>query len=254
MQSETTKQSFDFDSFMAWLHSNRKPVAIGAAIVAAAAVAFAISTWKKNQNELDANAAIFALPSLVGSSGRSANASAEGFQKIAREYPKTRVAERAELIAGGVLFTDGKYADAEKQFAKFLGEHEGSSLRAQASLGVAASLEAQGKIAESIAKYQDLIVKYSGDNMVPPAKLTLARLFESQNKPEDALRLYEELVRSNNPYDPWSGEARERREQLIKKFPNLKTQSAAPVPSATITAPAIIPDASATETIAVEPE
>ena len=137
MQSETTKESADFDSFLAWLHFNRKPVAIGAAVLVAVAVIFAIYTWKKNQNELDANAALFALPTLVGASGRTAEVRAEDFQKVAGEFPKTRAAERADLIAAGVLFTEGKYADAEKQFAKFLSERPESPLRAQAALGVA---------------------------------------------------------------------------------------------------------------------
>jgi predicted negative regulator of RcsB-dependent stress response len=254
MQSETTKESFDFDRFMVWLHANRKPVAIGAAVVAAVAVTFAIYTWKKNQNELDANAALFALPSLVGSSGRTAQVRAEDFQKVAQEYPETRTAARAELIAAGVSFTSGNYAEAEKQFTKILNERVESPFRAQAALGVAASLEAQGKTAEAVAKYQELITKYTGESIVPPAKLTLARLFETQNKPEEALKLYEELARSNNPDDPWSAEARERREQLFQRLPNLKMPPGATIPSAPKTAPAIIPDSSATKTNVVAPK
>lgn len=227
MQSETTKESLDVDSFMAWLHFNRKRVAIGAAVVALALIVFAISGWKKNKNELDANAALFALPTSVGASGRTAEARAEDFKKIASEYPKTRVAERAELLAAGVLFTDEKYVEAHREFSKFLDEREGSPLRAQAALGVASSLEAQGKIGEAIVKYQELVSKYSGENVVSPAKLTLARLQESQNKPDEALKLYDDLARLPNPYDPWASEAKERREQLFQKFPNLKNKPAA---------------------------
>lgn len=248
MQSETTKESLDVDSFMAWLHFNRKPVAIGGAIVAVALIGFAIFNWKKNQNELDANAALFALPSLVGANSKTSELRAEDFQKIANEYPNTRVAERVELIATGVLFTDEKYAEAEKQFAKFLIEHENSPLRAEAALGVAASLEAQGKINEAATKYQEIITKYSGASVVPPAKLTLARLLETQNKSDEALKHYDDLMRSTNPYDPWAAEARERREQLLQKFPNLKSKPAMVAPSAPVEAPVLKPITPATTT------
>jgi predicted negative regulator of RcsB-dependent stress response len=234
MQPDTTQNSMDFDNFMAWVHYNRKPIAIGGTILVVVLAAFALYGWKKNQDELNANAAIFALPSLIGAGEQTENARAEDFEKIASAYPDTQSADRAEIIAAGLLFTNGKYAEAEKQFTKFSNENEGSPLQAEAALGIAASMEAQGKIPEATAKYQELINKYSGSNVVAPAKLTLARLLETQNKPDEALRLYDDLMRSNNPYDPWAAEARERREMLIQKHPDLakKPASGALVPAA----------------------
>jgi tetratricopeptide (TPR) repeat protein len=226
MQSETENNSLDFDNFLTWLYVNRVKVGIVTGIVAVVIAGAAIISWKKKENEKNANAALSALPSLIGPSSRS-EATPEGFQKVANEYPDTGAGQRAALIAAGVLFSEGKYADAEKAFTKFLNENEEKDLLAQAAVGVAASLEAQGKINEAIAKYQELISKYSGQNVVSPAKLTLARLLESQNKPDAALKLYEDLTRSQNPYDPWSAEAGERREILLQKFPNLKTAPAA---------------------------
>ena len=250
MQSETTKESVDFDNFLAWLHFNRKPVAIGAVIVVATLVVIAFSNWKKNQNELDANAALFALPSLVGVSGRTAEVRSEDFKKIADEYPKTRAAERAELIAAGVLFTDGKYVEAQREFSKFLEQHEESPLQSQAAIGIAASLEAQGKPAEAVTKYQEVLAKYPNENITAPAKLTLARLLETQNKPEEALKHYNDLTRSQNPYDPWASEARERREQLFQKFPNLKMKPAAVAPSVPANNPILSAPAAKTNAVA----
>jgi len=242
MQPDSTKESLDFDNLMAWLHYNRKPVGFGAGIVAVLLIGFGLYNWNKNQNEAKANAELFAMPSFVGANSKK-EVRAENFQKIADEYPNTSVAERAELIAAGILFTEGKYAEAEKQFAKFLNEHEGSSLQAQAAVGVAASLEAQNKIGEAVAKYQELITKYSGENVVSPAKLTLARLLETQNKGEDALKLYDDLTRNPNPYDPWSAEARERREILFQKFPNLKNKPAMAAPTISPGTPVVTPSA-----------
>ena len=197
-------------------------VGVTAAIVAVVLTGTAIFSWKKSQNEMKANAELFALPALVGANAKATPARAEDFQKLAQEFPDTQAAERAELLAAGILFTDGKYADAQKGFSKFLEQREQSPLQAQAAIGVAASLEAQGKIPEAVAKYQEILSKYPGQNIISPAKLTLARLLEGQNKPEEALKLYADLTRSNNPYDPWSAEAGERRELLLQKFPNLK--------------------------------
>jgi hypothetical protein len=70
--------------------------------------------------------------------------------------------------------------------------------------------------------------------------LTLARLFEEQNKPDQALRNYDELARIQSQNDPWAGEARERRELLLAKHPELR----ATTPSATMS-PAPTPGASA---------
>ena len=226
MQSESTTELWNFDSFVEWLYLNRVRVGIGLAVVVLVIAGVAFFNWKKNQNELEANAALFTLPSPIAPAGKTSQARSEDFQKLAAEYPDTQAAERAELIAAGISFTDGKYADSQREFSKFLEKHDGSSLQAQAAIGVAASLEAQGKINEAVTKYQELISKYSGENVIPPAKLTLARLLETQNKPADALKLYDDLARSNNPYDPWAGEAGERREQLLQKFPNLKPKPA----------------------------
>ncbi len=235
MQSETKAESFDFDNFLTWLYANRVKVAVIGAILAATIFAVAFSAWKKGQKEGDANGALFALPPAVGQSAKATKANPEGYLKVAAEFPNTQAGERAHLLAAGLLFTDGKYAEAQTQFAKFLEERADSEFRSQAAVGVAASLEAQGKIGESITKYQEVITKYPGENVVSPSKLTLARLLETQNKPEDALKLYDELMRSNNPYDPWSAEARERSELLLQKFPNLK-----PKPAAAAAAPSAI--------------
>ncbi len=234
MEPDTTTNSWNFDNFLVWLYENRKAAGLGAAVLALVLIGAAFYSWKKNNDESRANAALFALPSLLGPSGRTTPVHSEDFQKIAGSYPNTQAGERAELIAAGILFTEEKYAEAQRQFSKFLAAHEGSPLQSQAALGFAASLEAQGKIPEAIAKYQEVITKYPADNIISPAKLTLARLFEAQNKPADALKLYEELGRTQNPYDPWASEAGERRELLLEKNPQLKKK---PVPAMT-TAPA----------------
>ena len=91
------------------------------------------------------------------------------------------------------------------------------------------ALEGQGNIDSAIAQYKSVISKYPGDSIVSPAKLTLARLYEEKAKADEALKLYDELGRSPSPYDPWAGEARERKEVLLTKHPELRVTTPAPV-------------------------
>lgn len=232
MQSDTANDALNFESFLAWLHHNRKPVAIGGTIIVVGLIAISLYSWRKTQKEIQANVALFALPSLVGSAENTSPVKAEDFAKVAQDYSGTKAGTRAEILAAGVLFTDGKYVEAEKQFTKFLNDNPGSPLEAEAALGVAAALEAQGKTQDAIAKYQQVIAKYPASNVIAPAKLTLARLLESQNKSDEALKQYDDLMRATNPYDPWAAEARERRELLLQKFPNLNNKSDAAPPAA----------------------
>lgn len=245
MQSDSTPDLMDFDNLMAWLHHNRKPVAIIGTIVVVGLVSFSLYTWNKSQKEVKANAALFSLPSLISQDPAATNVSAQDFQKIADEYPNTQAAERAEIIAAGVLFTNGKYEEAEKHFSEFLNNHPTSELGSEAALGVAASLEARGKVSEAVSKYQELITTYPGTSAIAPAKLTLARLLETQNKPDEALRLYDELTGSQNPYDPWAAEARERRELLLQKNPDLKKKPVASAPTIS-TNISVVPSAATT--------
>jgi predicted negative regulator of RcsB-dependent stress response len=229
---ETTDTTVSLYNFLDWLYTNRKKVAIGAIAAAVLALVVAISIWKKNQNQVDADYRLFSVPSLLSLNARGAPPSPEALLSIAREYPSTSAGEEAQLLGAERLFLDGKYGEADHEFSKFVSDHGDSPLIAQAQVGVAASLEAQGKGSEAMQKYREIIAVYSIDpNIASPAKLTLARLNEEQNKPEQALSYYSDLARDTNPYDPWAAEARERRELLLAKHPELN-KPAPPAPSA----------------------
>jgi predicted negative regulator of RcsB-dependent stress response len=229
--SQPPSQPMDFYHFVNWLQSNRKRLTIGGAVVFAIAAIVAIVIWHNDQTEADANAALMALPSAYGGGQRySAHPNATALEDIAKQYPNTSAGEQAEILAASVLFSDGKYTDAEQAFKKFANDHSTSPLAPQANMGVAACLEAEGKVNEAIAKYQDVILHYPSDNYIAsPAKLTLARLLEEQGKADQALKYYDELSRTQNQYDPWAAEAKERRELLLVKHPELR-----PAPTATM--------------------
>jgi tetratricopeptide (TPR) repeat protein len=204
-----------------WLHARRRPLVIGAVIVAVIGLAWGIFSWKKAQNESDANAQLCAV-SPEGT--RMGLVSSAPLLEVAKEYPGTAAGEHARLLAAEELFTQGDYPDAGKQFSDFVNNYPDSALLPQAKVGIAACLEAGGKTTEAIAKYHEIVLSYPSEmSIISPAKLTLARLHEEVNQPQEALGLYAELARmaARNPYDPWAAEARERAQLLVSKHPEL---------------------------------
>ncbi|HEY3863635.1 MAG TPA: tetratricopeptide repeat protein [Verrucomicrobiae bacterium] len=221
---------------MEWAHAHRKQLTIGAVVVAVAGLAWAVVSWKKAQDETDANQQFFAVPTQRAVAG---GATPTGpLLAVAKDYPNTPSGEHARLMAAEDMFVAGQYPEASQQFAEFLSTYPDSGLIAQAKVGLAACLEGEGKTADAISKYHEIVLAYPTEaNIVSPAKLTLARLYEDDNKPQEALSYYAELARMlrQNPYDPWASEAQERAALLVAKHPELlkvlNSAAAAPGPA-----------------------
>jgi tetratricopeptide (TPR) repeat protein len=198
-------------------------------------VIWGFMTWKKGQDEADANAQLFSVP--LHSAMNSGAVATAPLLELSREYPSTPAGEHAKVLAAEELFTQGKYPEAEQQFSDFISSYSDSALIPQAKVGIAACLEAEGKSADAITKYHEIVLTYPTEtSIVSPAKLTLARLYEDANQPQQALSYYAELARSQNPYDPWSAEARERAQLLLAKHPELM-KALNPTPTAAPGAP-----------------
>jgi tetratricopeptide (TPR) repeat protein len=223
MEVESTNPPSQFD-LVAWLATNFKQILIIVIAIVVIGAGFGLYSWNKERSELKANEQVFALPSI--GLARS-TASADTYLKAAQENSGNQVGKRAELLAADVLFRNGKYAEAQAQFEKFLKDNNSdTAMNSQAALGVAASVEAQGKGADAIPKYQDVVNRFGMTAAGSQAKLSLARLFETQSRPDQALKLYDELNKAANPYDPWRAVAVEKREQLLSKHPELSKAEA----------------------------
>ncbi len=215
MEAESTNSPEQFDP-IEWFTANAKMIGIVVGVVLIAGVGFALSGQMKEKGEIKANEQLFALPSIGLS---KANGSAENYLAAARDNSGNPVGERAELLAAGVLFNQGKFGEAQAQFEK-CSKNSDSTVQAAAAIGIAACLESQNKVNEAIAKYQDVVNKFGTTAAGSQAKLSLARLLESQ-KPEEAFKYYEQLDKSQNPYDPWRSVAMDKREELLAKHPEL---------------------------------
>jgi predicted negative regulator of RcsB-dependent stress response len=235
MEAETSQPNSveTYYRILSWIHERRKPLLIGVGAVAVVGLVVGLMSWNKSQDAEHADEKLFELPVGSGQSAAVLAPPPSAYLDIAKEYPNTSAAEYASLLGAEQLFIDGNYAESEHAFSQFATDYPDSPLIAQAKMGVATCLEAQGKNSEALQNYQAVVSTYSSElNVSEPAKLTMARLYEQENRPDQALTFYSELARSQNPYDPWAAEARERGELLLAKHPELRRteQSQAPAP------------------------
>jgi len=227
MESSTAQLPLSHKAW-AWFEANRKPALIGTGAIVAVGLIIWFYVYRQNEQQVAAAEALsrVAVPQMSG--GRGGPESAASYLKVAADYPKSRAAARAVLLAAGSLFAEGKYTEAKAQFDRFTREYGNSPLMAQALLGSAASLDALGKTNEAITAYNNLIRQYPGENVVSQARFALGRLYETQNDPEKARTQFEEVARAN-PYGGIGSEAGMRVEELNLKYP--KSVPATPTPT-----------------------
>ena len=246
LATEAAKREADVYDLLAWLEVNKNKVAIVA--VALVALGFLVATMRYfgRQKEANASAELLALKPALVQNTNTPPPQASGFLKVAEEFKGTSAAERARLLAGSTLFTEGRYADAEREFSAFLAENQSSPWAASAAYGVAAAQEAAGKASEAQASYQQVVTGYPTSAVVREAKLALARIYETRDQPDQALRIYNEL--STPPPGAQFGQggdqlAAERKEALLRRYPNLEADKMTAAPAA---APAVSTNSAST--------
>jgi tetratricopeptide (TPR) repeat protein len=245
-EPEEQEKEQDLDVWIkmqAWAETRRKQIGIGVVVALVAGFALYTNSHLQALHFNEAESALIALAQLPAAGGEPKPVAASEYLKVSDEYAGTPASERALLLAAASLFTENKYDAAEKRFSEFLGAYPASGHINQARLGVAASQDAQNRYEEALASYQRLIASAAGSSEANQAKIASALIHEQQGKPEQALKLYDELIRVE-PQLVWNGEASLRRDELLKRHPQLT-----PAPDAAATLPAmptplIVPDAS----------
>ena len=236
MSSEQTGSagSTGLFEFLAWLEVNKKRLLTLAVVVVALGLVGYFIAYTRQQKEIRANQALFNLGMPLQQGENTPPIAAAAYLKVASGFSGTRAAEKAMLLAAGALFSENRYADAQTQFEKFLSQYGDSALAPTAALGVAACLESLEKIEEALKAYQGVITRYP--EQAGKARLAAARLYETKNQPAEALKLYDSLMQPMAP-SAWAGEARDLKDALLRKYPQLaatnapKPAMAAPVKS-----------------------
>lgn len=247
---ETRSSSTGIYDLLAWLEVNKKRLAIGLGVAAAAGFVVWIYGWARDQKETKASAELLNLRTPITSTN-APPIPGSAFLKVANEFPSTDAGTRALLIAAGAFYSENNYTEAQKQFQEFLSRYSESPWAGSAAYGVAACLESQDKREEALAAYQGILSRHPNDAVVPDVKMALARIYEAKNQPELALKMYEELAKGTTQ-TPRGNEAMIHKEQLLKKHPELvnttNTTSTATVTGSptTISAPAKTPASNVT--------
>jgi tetratricopeptide (TPR) repeat protein len=218
MQQQTS-QSEGLISLFTWFEVNRKKILIGAAAAAVVILVAVVFFNYQIQKEVRASEALSEIRVPLNPATALPAETVPSLLQFAQEHQGTKAAARALLIAGGFLFADKKYTEAQQEFTRLTQDYGDTEWLPQAFLGLAATLDAQSKTNEAIAEYERLRKRFANHAVADEAKLALARLYEAQ-KPEEAYKLYDELVKAN-PMTGLGAEAGLRKEDLKEKHPDL---------------------------------
>ena len=203
---------------MAWLEKNKKQVVFGLLGVGVIAVVVASSNASKQEKEEKAAQELSrAMLSPLLNRTSQANA-AEGLLKVATASSGTQAGQQALLLAGGALYSSGKFAEAQATFERFGHEHSGSELAPQALYGVGAALAGQGKLDEAGKSYKEVVDRYPNSSVANQARYSLAGVLNTQGKLEQAVVLYDEVARADAG-SSLGNEAAQRADELRAKLP-----------------------------------
>jgi len=205
------------EKLLVWFEANKKQAAWGAGIVVVVGFAVFYYVWSQGAKEVKAAEALSQVTAagLFAGSGRATPAD---YLNVADAHPGTPAAGQAMLLAGGALFAEGKFAEAQTQFQRFNREYPGNPFTSQALLGIATCLDAQGKAEEAARAYKEAVDRYPSANTASQAKFGLARNYEAQGKLDQARTLYEEISKAE-PYSFVGNEAVMRLEALKSNQP-----------------------------------
>lgn len=195
------------------MEANLKRVIIATGIFAVILFIFSFFSYRRQQNEIIAGQAL-----TQAMMDPTASQAADAIARVTDEYPNTLAGQRAALQSATLLFTSGKFADAQAAFQKYLDAHPDNAFAGTAALGVAASLDAQGKSDLAVAAYQK-VINLAGDGYeVGAAKFALGCINEAQGKLSEARKFFEDVARSN-PNSSLGNEAGLRAMELKSKLP-----------------------------------
>lgn len=112
--------------------------------------------------------------------------------ELEQQFGNTPAALRGQLVRAGVLYDQGKYADAEAQYKKFLDAHPVEQpLIALAQEGVGLCAEARNDLAAALASYQaQQAIGFYKDR----AAMNLARVYAKQGDKKKAVDTYKDLL------------------------------------------------------------
>lgn len=199
------------------IEANKNRIITGTAIVLAVILIVLFFLWRHDQNQIDAGDALTESLLSIPPNANPAQFS-QSYLAIADNYSGTQSGARALLQGATVLFSEGKYTDAQGHFQRYLDEHPDDEFSGIAALGVARCLEAEGKLNDAAGAYQHVIQDSADAQSVTQAKFSAARIAMLQGHYPEAFQNFQAVMQAD-PYGALGNEAHQYAIELQSKLP-----------------------------------
>ena len=206
---------------------NKKPIIIAACIVIAAVSVYLGGEWWLEQKRAQQGRALTEAKD------------AKELATVASQYRGENVGAYALLLLADQQYQDGKYAEAEKAYQRFVDEYPKHPMLGAAHYGKGAARESLGDYAGAISIYQRA-VNAPGSSNVYEARFAIARCMEATQQWKRARQNYEDLIAAA-PNTTWAERARSRIIVLDREARARGESLAPPAPgNATTTIPSVL--------------
>jgi TolA-binding protein len=184
--------------FRLWpqIEANKNKIIGTAAIIAVVALLILFYSLQHERTQVASGEAM--TQALVGlQPGTTPAQAADTYLAVSRQYSGTPAGDRALLQAAAIMFTEGKYSDAQSYFQQYLDAKPDGEFSGQAALGVGKCYEAQGKLNEAAGEYQRVINDLPDPVAILSAKFSLALIDAQQKNFSGAQSLFEDVVQTD---------------------------------------------------------
>ncbi|MDA8130691.1 MAG: tetratricopeptide repeat protein [Elusimicrobia bacterium] len=193
-----------FDRALEWIKKNRETF-IGSVVILLAAGIFAVYFFMHYRDTRDSAWKALFIAQQTGFGGNVAEAQRQ-LESVEASFAGTSAAAYAALTRGDIFFAQGKYKDAEAQYAKVSAD---KILAPFAIYSLGKSKEADNDLAGAQAQYSDFLSRFPESFLAPEVHASLARS-QALAGAKDLARGSYEKISLLYPDTPWAMEAKAR--------------------------------------------
>ncbi|MCX7824107.1 MAG: tetratricopeptide repeat protein, partial [Verrucomicrobiae bacterium] len=164
-----------------WDKNKKVVIGVACALAVLAAIGWAVFSWWESRR---------AEMGLALAQAKDA----KDFAAVADRYRGEEVGAYALLLLADQQYQDGKYAEAEKTYQRFIEEYPKSPFLGSAFYGKGAARESQGDYQGAINVYNMVVNQTAGDIHALDARLGIARCEEARKNWLKARQAYEEVI------------------------------------------------------------
>jgi tetratricopeptide (TPR) repeat protein len=191
-EAKTNEIASVIEQIVLWTKFHQQIAVWGGAGILAAAVLGGTLTYRHFAGREEAWGK-FALANSLAYSGRPDQA-AELVKKLEEEHPGTLAAGHAALLAGDILFQQGKFKEAAAAFRGLAERTADKTLLPLALADTGITLESSGECKEAVSTEQTFLDAYQDHFLAPQVHASMARCLGALGDAEKAKAAYERIV------------------------------------------------------------